>query len=234
MCLLVNTQFIYSILFYWLGCAACRIFVSWPGIKPGPQKWKCQGISPHSTQFRSQNCGRIFTFMLAFLVAQTVKNLPAVQETRVQSLGWEDPLEKGMATHSHIFAWKILWIEEPGRLQSMGSWRVGHNLATNTCFYAKVFLFLLFFNIPFFKGLFALLYNKKSRCRWAWGSLSWRFSGLFHSLRTGASLLSFSLRIVENYLPQTAWTLGSRCHGWASTVLTKHWGSGDTWWRESE
>ena len=59
--------------------------------------------------------------MLAFLVAQTVKNLPAVQKTRAQSLGWENSLEKGMETHSCIFAWKILWTEEPGRLQSMGS-----------------------------------------------------------------------------------------------------------------
>ena len=56
-----------------------------------------------------------------------VKNLPAVQETRVQSLGQEDPLEKEMATHSSILAWKIPWTEEPGRLQSMGSERVGHN-----------------------------------------------------------------------------------------------------------
>ena len=57
----------------------------------------------------------------ASLVAQTVKNLPATQETRVQSLGWEDPLEKEMATHSSIPAWRILWTEETGRLQSMGS-----------------------------------------------------------------------------------------------------------------
>ena len=61
------------------------------------------------------------------LVAQSVKNLPAVQETRVQSLGWEDPLEKEMATHSSILAWKISWTEEPGGLQSMGSQRVGHD-----------------------------------------------------------------------------------------------------------
>ena len=54
-------------------------------------------------------------------MAQTVKNLPATQETRVQSLGWEDPLEKEMATHSSIPAWRILWTEETGRLQSMGS-----------------------------------------------------------------------------------------------------------------
>ena len=51
----------------------------------------------------------------ASLVAQSVKNLPAVQETRVQSLGWEDPLEKEMATHCNILAWKISWTEEPGR-----------------------------------------------------------------------------------------------------------------------
>ena len=56
-----------------------------------------------------------------------VKNLPAIQETWVQFLGQEDPLEKGMATHSSILAWRILWIEEPGGLQSMGSQRVGHN-----------------------------------------------------------------------------------------------------------
>ena len=65
--------------------------------------------------------------ILASLVAQMVKSLPAVQETCVQSLGWEDPLEKEVATHSSILAWKILWIEEPGRLQSMGSQRVGHD-----------------------------------------------------------------------------------------------------------
>ena len=63
----------------------------------------------------------------ASLVAQSVKNLPAVQETQVRSLGWEDPLEKEMATHSSILAWKISWTEEPGGLQSMGSQRVGHD-----------------------------------------------------------------------------------------------------------
>ena len=56
----------------------------------------------------------------ASLVAQTVKNLPAIQETWVQSLGQEDPLEKGMTTDSSILAWEISWTEEPGRLQSMG------------------------------------------------------------------------------------------------------------------
>ena len=60
-------------------------------------------------------------------MAQTVKNSPAMQETWVQSLGWEDPLEKKMATHSSILAWRIPWTEEPGRLYSMGSQRVGHD-----------------------------------------------------------------------------------------------------------
>ena len=61
------------------------------------------------------------------LVAQMVKNLLAMQETQVRSLGREDPLEKEMAAHSSTIAWKIPWTEEPGRLQSMGSQRVGHD-----------------------------------------------------------------------------------------------------------
>ena len=66
-------------------------------------------------------------FHQAALVAQKVKNLPAIQETWVQFLGWEDALEKGMASHSSILAWRIPWTEEPGRLKSMGSKRVGHD-----------------------------------------------------------------------------------------------------------
>ena len=60
-------------------------------------------------------------------MAQMVKRLPTMRETQVQSLGWEDPLEKEMATHSSTLAWKILWTEERGRLQSMGSQRVRHD-----------------------------------------------------------------------------------------------------------
>ena len=63
----------------------------------------------------------------ASLVAQTLRNLPALAETWVQSLGWEDPLEKGMATHSSVLAWRIPWTEEPGGLQSMGSQGVRHD-----------------------------------------------------------------------------------------------------------
>ena len=63
----------------------------------------------------------------ASLMAQLVKNLPAMQEIQVQSLGWEDLLEKEMATHSSILAWRIPWTEDPGGRQSMGSQRVGHD-----------------------------------------------------------------------------------------------------------
>ena len=69
----------------------------------------------------------VFKQERASLVAQTVKRLSAVLETRVRSLGWEDPLEKEMAIHSSTLAWKIPWTEEPSRLQSMGLQRVGHN-----------------------------------------------------------------------------------------------------------
>ena len=63
----------------------------------------------------------------ASLAAQMIKNLPARQEIRVQSLGWEVPLEKGMAIRSGILAWRIPWTEKPGGLQSVGSQRVGHD-----------------------------------------------------------------------------------------------------------
>ena len=65
------------------------------------------------------------------LVAHVVKNLPAMQETQIPSLGWEDPLEKEMAAHSSILGWRIPWTEEPGGLQSTGSQRVGHDWATS-------------------------------------------------------------------------------------------------------
>ena len=71
------------------------------------------------------------------LVAQRIKRLPAMRETRVWSLGWEDPLEKEMATHFSILAWRIPWTEEPGGLQSTGSQRVGHNWATSLSFFLR-------------------------------------------------------------------------------------------------
>ena len=75
-------------------------------------------------------------------MAQRSKRLPAMWETWVQSLDWEDPLEKEMATHSSILAWRILWMEEPGGLQSTGSQRVGHDWATSLSLSRLVIAFL--------------------------------------------------------------------------------------------
>ena len=76
-------------------------------------------------------CLRLFShvcaWLMAFLNGSEVKNQPAMQGTQVQFLNWEDPLEKGMATHSSILAWRIPWTEEPGGLQSIGLHRVGHD-----------------------------------------------------------------------------------------------------------
>ena len=84
-------------------------------------------------------CFHVLTYHL--YVAQMVKKLPAVQEIQVWSLGWEDPLEKGIATHSNILAWRTPRTEEPGGWQSMGLQRVGHNWATNThMFFSEVSL----------------------------------------------------------------------------------------------
>jgi len=71
-------------------------------------------------------------------VAQWVKNPPAMQETQIQSLGWEDPLEEGMATHSSNLAWRILWTEEPGRLQPIRLQRVRHNWKTKHTHWSEV------------------------------------------------------------------------------------------------
>ena len=80
---------------------------------------------------------------LGFPGGSVVKNLPSKQERQVQSLGWEDPLEKEMATHSSILAWRIPWTEEPGMLQSPGLQRVRHNLVIkqqHSHSYVKIFL----------------------------------------------------------------------------------------------
>ena len=80
----------------------------------------------------------------ASLVAQIGKNLPAMRETQVWSLGWKDPLVEGMATHSSILAWRILWTGEPSGLQSMGSQRVRHDRMTDTFHFGfyRLFFFL--------------------------------------------------------------------------------------------
>ena len=78
------------------------------------------GWIPGSGRSPGEGIGYPLQYSWASLVVQLLKNQPAMQETWVQSLGWEEPLEKKMATHSSILAWRIPWTEEPGRLQSMG------------------------------------------------------------------------------------------------------------------
>ena len=85
-----------------------------PRIKPKPTELEAQSL----IYWRARAVS---------LVAQRLKRLPGMQETRVRSLGWKDPLEKEMATHSSTLAWRIPWRVEPGRLQSMGSQRVGYD-----------------------------------------------------------------------------------------------------------
>ena len=86
-----------------------------------------------SMRFKTTILGSAFLvlfFSVASPVAEMVKNLPAMWEIQILSLGWEDPLDKEMATHSSILAWRIPWTEEPGRLLSMGLERVGYDWAT--------------------------------------------------------------------------------------------------------
>ena len=107
---------------FWLCHMVCGILVPHPGIEPRPP----------AVAVWSPNHWTTRELPRFFVLFQTAENLPAIQETWVQSLGWEDPLEKGITTHSSILAWRIPWTEEPGGLQSMGSQRVGHNWATDT------------------------------------------------------------------------------------------------------
>ena len=92
----------------------------------------CLAFSRHTQWPHTYMCGLLFiyTHTWASLVAQMVKNPAAMRETWVQSLGWEDPLEKGTTTHSSILAWRIPWTEEPGGLQFMWLQRVRHDWAT--------------------------------------------------------------------------------------------------------
>ena len=102
-----------------------RPLVSWEPSKAGARAMNTAGDTEDALKtFKRKDYTECAS---AFLVAQTVKTLPAVWETRVQSLDLEDPLEKQMATHSCVLAWKIPWTEEPGRLQSMGPRRVGQD-----------------------------------------------------------------------------------------------------------
>ena len=98
--------------------------MGFPGGSAGKES-ACSAGDPGSSP--GEGTGYPLQCSWASLVAQMTKNLPAMWEAWVGSLGWEDPLEEGMATHSSIQAWRIPWTEEPGGLQSVGLQRVGHN-----------------------------------------------------------------------------------------------------------
>ena len=124
------------------------------------------------------------------LMAQPVRSLPAMQEIWIWSLGWEDPLEKEMATHSSILVWNIPWTEKPGRLQFMGSQRVGHNWATSlhieNYFYNQKFHFRTIRRMKkkwINKGVFPCkplwdlhclsLWSRRSIIFWSWKLTTW-------------------------------------------------------------
>ena len=97
-------------------------------------------LIPGSGRSTGEGIGYPLQYSRASLVAQLVKNLPSMQETWVQSLGWEDPLEKGKPTHSSILAWRIPWT-----IQCMGSQRVGHNWATFTFHFHNLWEYLIWY-----------------------------------------------------------------------------------------
>ena len=132
-----------------MSCPHAKL-IHWGLISSKSNSLKYQCLKSHwnakSHQFKSPKCHHlnylIQIWVRTSLVAQIVKHLSTMQETWVQSLGWEDPLEKEMAIHSSTIAWKIPWTEEPGSLQSMGLQRVGHNWATSLT-YLRLYLSIL-------------------------------------------------------------------------------------------
>ena len=108
-------------------CRRCG-FDPWVRKIPWRRKWPPTPVFlPGKSHGQRNLTATVYRGCSGVPVAQTVKTLPVIQETRVQSLGWEVPLEKGMAVHFSILAWKIPWTEKPDRLQSMVLQRVGHD-----------------------------------------------------------------------------------------------------------
>ena len=125
-------------------CHCCHFF---PTYLPWNDGTKSHDLSFWMLSFKPAFSLSSFTLIKRLFssssVAQRIKRLPAIRETWVRSLGWEDPLEKEVATHSSILAWRIPWTEELDGLQSMGSHRVGHNWGTNTSVGTRLFFMLL-------------------------------------------------------------------------------------------
>ena len=126
----------------------------------------------------------------ASLVARRVKRLPAMWETWVRSLGWEDPLEKGMATHSSILAWRMPWTEEPGRLQSTRSQRVRHKWATSLSFLSSFFQYRIW-RLKRGRKLVGGLSGSMLETRYLTSVATWIANTLFKSCGYNLSFLIF-------------------------------------------
>ena len=141
------THWFYINIWCWegLGAGGERDNREWDGWMAWPTRWTWVWVNygswwwtgrPGVLRFTGlQRVGHDWTDWYMFMVAQMVQDLTAMWETQVRSLGGEEPLEKELATHYSLLAWRIPWTEEPGGLWSMGSQRVGHNWATNTHIY---------------------------------------------------------------------------------------------------
>ena len=156
---------------------ASSLCLGFPGSSAGKES-ACNAGDPDSTpgsgRAPGEGIGYPFQYSWAFLVAQMVKNPLTMQETWVQFLAWEDPLEEDMATHSSILDWRIPMAEEPGGLQSMESQRVGHNRVTELN-WLKGFELLLFC-CHLFQGILFLIYSFTS------SMTSWLFRTVLFSL----------------------------------------------------
>ena len=139
--------------------------------------------------------------MRCFLLAHTVKNLPVIQETWVLSLGWEDPLEKGMATHSNILAWRIPWTEEPGELESMGLQNIREDWMMNVMTYdvAHLSMCLISFSDEASVKIFGPLKN------WIVFSYCWIFSVLSIFWIT----ILYQVNLLQTFFFPTLWLVFS-------------------------
>ena len=134
------------------------VFLGSPVGKESACKAGDQGSIPGSGRSPGEGIDYWLQYSWASLVAQMVKNLPAMQETWDRYLGREDPLEKGMVSLSSILAWRIPWTEEPGGLQSMGSQRVGQDWGT----FAFILCFFIYWVRPKFHLRFSKMLQKKN------------------------------------------------------------------------
>ena len=153
-----------------------------------------------------------------------VKRLPTMREIWAQSLGREDLLEKEMATHSSILAWKISWMEEPGKLQSMGLQRVGHNWETSL----SHFLILFFFNRLYFSEQISL--HNKTEQKIEFSSMLCPYTRSFPTVNT----LQFYGTFITVDEPMMAYCYHSQCTSryllmWLHHILNTSWGTVFTW-----